>query len=110
MPTGDPIVQDRLGLHRETEVVGEACDLRVFHPGLGLELEGRDHRAGMNLHDRAFDRELAALLLQQPRAVHQLALVDFAFRLRRVQESEGRQGVVPFAALRRRLRRRLRIR
>ena len=79
----DAIDQHRFGLHREAEVVGEAGDLRVLHAGIRLELEGGDDRARMDLHDAAFDRELAALLLEQPRAVHQLALVDLALGLRR---------------------------
>ena len=87
MPTvdlpGDAIDQDRLGLHRQAEVVGEAGDLAVLHAGVRLELVGRDHRAGVDLDDGALDRELAALLLEQPRAFHQLALVDLLFAPRR---------------------------
>ena len=66
-------------------------DLAVLHAGVGLELEGRDHGAGMDLRDLAFDRELAALLLELPRGVHQLALVDLALGLRRVEQRQRRQ-------------------
>ena len=42
---GDAIDQHRLGLHRQAEIVGEAGDLAVLHPGVRLELVGRDDRA-----------------------------------------------------------------
>src|SRR5205823_4362545 len=59
----------------QAQIVFEVRDLRVLHAGVRLELESRDDGAWMDLHDRAFDRELAALLFEQPRALHQLALV-----------------------------------
>ena len=77
---GDAIDQHRLGLHGEAQVVGESGDLAVLDAGVRLELVGRDDRAGVDLDDRALDRELAALLLEQPRAFHQLAFVDLAAR------------------------------
>ena len=49
-----------------------------FTPASGLNSKVVTTGPGMDLDDRAFDRELAALLLEQPRAVHQLALVDLA--------------------------------
>jgi len=52
-----------------------------FTPGIGLELERRDHRAGVNLGDAALDGELAAFLLEQPGAVHELAFIDLALGL-----------------------------
>ena len=91
--------EHRLGLHGEAEVVGKPGDLAVLHAGVGLELEGRDHRAGVDLHDRAFDRELAALLFEQARRFHQLALVDLALGLRRIEQRRGRQRVAAQAAL-----------
>ena len=90
---GNAIDQHRLGLHRQAEVVGEAGDLAVFHAGVGLELVGRDDRTRVDLHDRAFDRELAALLFEQPRAFHQLALVDLALGLRRIEQRQRRERV-----------------
>src|SRR5206468_37996 len=57
-----------------------------------------------DLHNAALDRELATLLLEQPRAVHQLALVDLAFGLGGVEQRGGRQRVVALASLGRRLR------
>ena len=107
---GDAVDQHRLGLHREAQVVGEAGDLRVLHAGVGLELERRHDRArDESATTRALDRELAAFLLEQPRAVHQLALVDLALGLRRVEQRERRQRVLALAALGRRLGRRFRI-
>ena len=89
---GQPIDQDRLGLKREAQVVGEAGNLAVLHARIGLELERRDDRARMNLDHAALDRELAALFFQQPRTLHQLALVDLSLGLRRVEERQRRQG------------------
>jgi hypothetical protein len=74
---GDAVDEDRLGLHREAQVVGKAGDLAVLHAGVGLELVRRHHRARVDLHDGPLDRELPAFLLEQARALHQLALVDF---------------------------------
>ena len=100
---GDAVDQHRLGLHRQAEVVGEAGDLAVLHPGVRLELVGGDDRARVDLHDRAFDRELAALLLEQPRPFHQLALVDLPLALRRVEQRQRRERVRPPLALGRQL-------
>ncbi len=74
-----------------------------FTPASGLNSKVVTTGPGMDLHDAAFDRELAALLLEQPRAVHQLALVDLALGLRRVEQRERRQRVLALAALGRRL-------
>ena len=87
----DPLDQHRLGLQRQRQVVGQARHLRVLHAGVGLELERRDDRARVNLDDGAGDRELVALLLEQPRGVHQLALVDLPLGLRRVEQRERRE-------------------
>ncbi len=53
----------------------------------------------MDLGDRAFDRELAAFLLEQAGARHQLAFVDLTLRLRRVEQRHRRQHVVADSAL-----------
>ncbi len=86
----DAIDQHRFGLHREAQIVGEARDLAVFHPRIRLELERRHDRSRVNLCDRAFDGELAALLLEQARAFHQLAFVDLALGFRRVEQRQRR--------------------
>ena len=105
---GQPIDEHRFGLHRQAEVVGEAGDLAVLHARVGLELVGGDDRARVDLHDRALDRELAALLLEVPRAVHQLALVDLALGPRRIEQRQRRQGEAAELPLDRRARRRRR--
>src|SRR5581483_7358472 len=48
------------GTHRETEIVGEARDTRIFHAGFGLELVSRDHWARVDLDDLSAHIELAA--------------------------------------------------
>ena len=103
----DAIDEHRLGLHRQAQVVGEARHLAVLHAGVRLELERRHDRAGMDLHHRAFDRELAALLLEMPGGVHQLALVDLPFALRGIEQRGRRQHVGAVAPRRRRHRLRL---
>ena len=90
---GDAVDEHGLGLHREAQIVGEAGDLAVLDARVGLELVGRDHRSGMDLDDRSFDRELAALFFEKPRAVHEFALVDFAFRFRRVEQRQRRERI-----------------
>ena len=77
--------------------------LLYFTPGVRLELVGRDDGTGMDLHDRALDRELAALLFKEPRALHQLALVDLALALWRVQQREWGRDERPALALGRQL-------
>ena len=95
----DAIDDHRLGLHRQAEIVGQPGDLAVLHAGVRLELVGRHDRAGMNLDDGAFDGELAALFLEQPRAVHQLALVDLLLAASARRAARGRQrerALLPF--------------
>jgi hypothetical protein len=45
----------------------------------------------VNLRDLALHRELAALVLELPRGLHQLALVDLPLDLRRIQQRRRRQ-------------------
>jgi hypothetical protein len=96
---GDPVDEHRFGLHGEAEIVGQAGDLAVLDARVRLELVGRHHRAGVNLDDRPLDGELAALLLEEPRAVHQLALVDLALATGCVEQRQRRQRVAVLAAL-----------
>ena len=49
---GNALDQDRFGLQAEAEVLGEVGDAAVLDAGFGLELEGGDHRAGIDLHHR----------------------------------------------------------
>ncbi len=53
----------------------------------------------MNLCDLSFDGELAALLGEQVRGFHQLALVDLAFRLGRIEQRRRRQRERPLLPL-----------
>ena len=73
--------------------------LLYFTPASGLNSKVVTTGPGMDLHDRAFDRELAALLLEQARAVHQLALVDLALGLR--AHRAGTSGGSVYAPMRR---------
>ena len=97
------IDQHRFRLHRQAEIVREPRDLRVLHAGVRLELVRRDDWTRVNLHDRAFDRKLAALLLEETRGIHQFPFVDLAFRFRCVQQRNGRQHVIADAPFRWRL-------
>ena len=58
----------------------------------------------MNLRDGALDGELAAFFLEQTRAFHELALVDLALGLRRVEQRQRRNRERPVAARLSRLR------
>ena len=84
--------------------------LLYLTPASGLNSNVVTTGPGMNLHDRAFDRELAALFLEQPRALHQLALVDLPLGLRRIEQRHRRQREAAHPALDRRARRRRRSR
>ena len=77
--------------------------LLYFTPASGLNSYVVTTGPGMDLHDGPLDRELAALLFEQPRAVHQLALVDLALALGRVEQGKGGSVKAPALALDRRL-------
>ena len=70
--------QNALGAQRQAQVVTQAGDAAVLDAGFGLELERRDHRAGIDLHHLPADVELAALFRQHLRQVLQLEFVDGA--------------------------------
>ena len=76
-----------------------------FTPASGLNSNVVTTGPGMDLRDLAFDGELAALLLELPRRVHQLALVDLALGLGGVEQRRRRQRERAVRALRRRLER-----
>ena len=71
-----------------------------FTPASGLNSNVVTTGPGVNLDDGAGDRELVALLLEQPGGVHQLALVDLLLALRRVEQRERRQREAVAAASR----------
>jgi hypothetical protein len=102
---GDAVDEDRLGLHREAEVVGEAGDLAVLHAGVGLELERGDDRARMDLGDLPLDRELAAFLLELCAAsINSRSSIFRSLRARRAASGEREALFFRSAALRARFR------
>jgi hypothetical protein len=58
---GHALDQDAFGAQREAEIVGEADDAAVLDAGFGLEFEGGDDRAGIDLRDLAVHVELRIL-------------------------------------------------
>ena len=76
---GHALDQNAFGAHGQAQVVGQAGDARVFHAGFGLELEGRHHGPGVDLHHLAAHIELGAFLHQHFGLFAQLIL---AHRLR----------------------------
>src|SRR5215471_13929602 len=52
--------------------------------------------SGLNSNVAAFDSELAALLFEQARAVHQFPFVDAALLLARVEQGQRRERVLAF--------------
>ncbi len=76
---GHALDEDAFGAHGEAEIFGKAGDAAVFHAGLGLELVGGDHGAGIDLHHLAAHVELGAFLHQHARLFAQLV---FAHSLR----------------------------
>jgi hypothetical protein len=75
-----------LSAHGQAEIVGEAGDAAVFHAGFGLEFKSRDHRAGIDLRDRAEHVELGALLGQYFREPFQLVVIDRLRTIRTLQQ------------------------
>ncbi len=72
---GDALDEDGLGLKAQAEVLVERGDAAVLDAGLGLELEGGDHRAGIDLHHRAKHVELLELGLDAGGDVLEFQLV-----------------------------------
>ena len=85
--------ENAFGAQRQAEIVAQAGDAAVLDAGFGLELEGRDHRAGIDLHHLAAHVELAALFRQHLRQVLQLEFVDGAVLVGTVQQRGRRQLV-----------------
>ena len=72
---GNALDQDRFGLQSEAEIFGEVGDAAVLDAGFGLEFEGGDHRAGIDLHHVAEHVELFELRLDAAGGVLQFLLV-----------------------------------
>ena len=88
---GHALDEDAFGAQGEAEIVGQAGDAAVLDAGFGLELEGRDHGAGIDLHDLAAHVELAALFAEHLGEVLQLEFVDGTVLVGAVQQRGGRQ-------------------
>ena len=84
---GHALDEDAFGAHGQAQVVGQAGDARVFDARFGLELEGGDHGAGIDLHDLAAHVELGAFFDQHLGFFAQLV---FAHRLRAFARAEQR--------------------
>ena len=78
---------------REAEVVAQTGDAAVLDTGFGLELEGRDHRAGIDLRDLSANVELAVLLLQHLGRDLEFVFVDGAVLVGPPQQ-RGRRKLV----------------
>ena len=72
---GDALDQDGFGVEAEAEVFAEVDDAGVLDAGFGLELEGSDDGAGVDLDDVAEDVELFELGLDAAGGVLELLLV-----------------------------------
>src|SRR5207247_2469891 len=95
----DTLNENRFGLQAQTEVFGERGDAAVFDAGVRLEFEGRDHRAGVDLHHRSEYVELLEFGLYANRRVLDLLLVELAADRRLVQQIGVRKmedGVLDF--------------
>ena len=73
---GHALDENAFGAHGEAEVVGQAGDARVFDAGLGLELVGGDHGAGIDLDDLAAHVELGAFFDQHAGFFAQFVFAD----------------------------------
>ena len=80
---GHALDEDGFGAHGEAEVVVEAGDAGVFDAGVGLELVGGDHGAGVDLDDLAADVELGAFFDQDAGFFAQFVFADGLRALRR---------------------------
>ena len=88
---GHALDEDAFGAHGQAQVVGQAGDARVFHAGLGLELVGRDHGAGIDLHHLAAHVELGAFLHQHLGFFAQFVFAHGLRALAGVEQRAGRQ-------------------
>ena len=88
---GHALDENAFGAHGEAEIVGQAGDARVFDAGLGLELVGGDHGAGIDLHHLAAHVELGAFFDQHLGFFAQLVLADRLGAFAGVEQGAGRQ-------------------
>ena len=83
--------QNALGFQRQAEVVGEIGDAAVLDAGFGLELECRDHRAGIDLRHLSVDVELRVLFREHLGQQLQFVGVDRLLLVGTMQQAAGRQ-------------------
>ena len=88
---GHALDEDAFGAQGETEVVAQAGDAAVLDAGLGLELEGGDHGAGVDLRHRAVHFELGTLGGEHGGQGLELIFVDRPLLVGTVQQGAGRQ-------------------
>ena len=74
---GNALDQDRFRLQRQAQVFRQADDAAVFDARFGLEFEGGDHRAGIDLRHAPLHVELQALLLDRAGSRLQLVFIQF---------------------------------
>ena len=89
---GDALDQDGFGVQAEAEVFAEVDDAGVLDAGFGLELEGGDDGAGVDLDDVAEDVELFELGLDAAGGVLEFLLVVGIARGGLVEQVGGRQA------------------
>ena len=92
--TRHAIDANRLGFQRQTQIVNQRNNARVFHARIGFELVGGDHRTGTDVFDLTGDIKLFALFSQPCGQTQQFSVGLFAVRWRFVQKLQRWHGVV----------------
>src|SRR5208282_771834 len=90
---GHALDQDALSAQGEAEIVGEADDAAVFDAGFGLEFEGGDDRAGVDLRDLPEDFEFRVLCGQNLGDDLELVFVYGLLLVGTVEQARGREFV-----------------
>ncbi len=90
---GNALDQNRFGLQTQAQVFGEGYDATVLDARFRLELEGRDHRAGVDLYHRAMHIELFELGFDSSRDFLQFEGVVSIAAWNFVEQIGGRQPV-----------------
>src|SRR5580658_831859 len=85
--------QDTFGAQGEAEIVGESDDAAVLDAGFRLELEGGDHRAGVDLRDLAEDLEFRVFRGQNLSDEFEFLFVDGLLLVGTVQQARRRKLV-----------------
>src|SRR6266852_2300551 len=91
---GNALDQNGFRLQREAQIFRQADDAAVFDAGLGLELEGGDHRAGIDLRDAALNVEFQALVFDGARTDFELVFIELVAAFAFAQQGNRRQLVI----------------